>query len=65
MRDPTHPGESLPDDLDPLAMSAAELAGRSEVPVSRITEILNARRAVRILPAIRLLSFRVPAILAA
>ena len=45
-RDPIHPGETLRDDLDALDMSAAELARRIEVPVNRITQILNGRRAV-------------------
>ena len=41
MREPIHPGETLREDLDALGMSAAELARRLEVPVSRITEILD------------------------
>ena len=45
-RDPIHPGETLREDLDALGMSAAELARRIDVPVNRITEILNGRRAV-------------------
>ena len=54
MRDPIHPGETLREDLDALAMSAAELARRIEVPVNRITEILNGRRAVTGDTALRL-----------
>ena len=46
MREPIHPGETLREDLDALGMSAAELARRIEVPVNRITQILNGRRAV-------------------
>ena len=46
MRAPIHPGETLREDLDALEMSAAELARRIEVPVNRITEILNGRRAI-------------------
>ncbi|MXW44537.1 MAG: HigA family addiction module antidote protein [Gammaproteobacteria bacterium] len=46
MREPIHPGETLREDLDALEMSAAELARRIEVPVNRITEILNGRRSV-------------------
>ncbi len=53
-RDPIHPGETLRDDLDALGMSAAELARRIEVPVNRITEILNSRRAVTGDTALRL-----------
>ena len=54
MRDPIRPGETLRDDLDALGMSAAELARWIEVPVSRITEILNGRRAVTGVTALRL-----------
>jgi addiction module HigA family antidote len=45
-RTPIHPGETLREDLEALGMSAAELARRIEVPVNRITEILNGRRAI-------------------
>ena len=54
MRDPIHPGETLREDLDALGMSAAELARRLEVPVNRVTEILNGRRAVTADTALRL-----------
>ena len=54
MRDPIHPGETLHEDLDALGMSAAELARRIEVPVNRITEILNGRRAITGDTALRL-----------
>ena len=54
MRDPIHPGETLREDLDAIGMSAAELARRIEVPVNRITEILNGRRAVTGDTALRL-----------
>ena len=53
-RDPIHPGETLREDLEALGMSAAELARRIEVPVNRITEILNGRRAVTGDTALRL-----------
>ena len=53
-RDPIHPGETLREDLDALGMSAAELARKIEVPVNRITEILNGRRAVTGDTALRL-----------
>ena len=46
MRKPIHPGETLRDDLDALGMSASELARRIEVPVNRITGILNGWRAI-------------------
>ena len=53
-RDPIHPGETLPEDLEEIGMSAAELARRIEVPVNRITEILNGRRAITGDTALRL-----------
>ncbi len=54
MREPTHPGETLREDLSALGMSAAELARRVEVPVNRLTQILNGQRAVTGDTAIRL-----------
>ena len=54
MRDPIHPGETLREDLEALGMSAAELARRLEVPVNRITQILNGQRAVTGDTALRL-----------
>ena len=54
IREPIHPGETLREDLDALGMSAAELARRIEVPVNRITQILNGRRAVTGDTALRL-----------
>jgi len=56
-REPTHPGETLREDLDALGMSAAELARRIEVPVNRITQILNGQRAVTGDTALRLARF--------
>lgn len=53
-RTPIHPGESLREDLDELCMSAAELARRLEVPVNRITGILNGQRAITGDTALRL-----------
>ncbi len=53
-RIPIHPGETLREDLDGLGMSAAELARRIDVPVNRITEVLNGRRAVTADTALRL-----------
>ncbi|MDE0453410.1 MAG: HigA family addiction module antitoxin [Gammaproteobacteria bacterium] len=53
-REPIHPGETLREDLDALGMSAAELARRIEVPVNRITQILNGQRAVTGDTALRL-----------
>ena len=54
MREPIHPGETLREDLEALGMSAAELARRIEVPVNRITEILNGRRSITGDTALRL-----------
>ena len=54
IREPIHPGETLREDLDALGMSAAELARRIEVPVNRISQILNGRRAVTGDTALRL-----------
>ena len=53
-RTPIHPGETLREDLEALGMSAAELARRIDVPVNRITGILNARRAITGDTALRL-----------
>ena len=53
-REAIHPGETLQEDLEALGMSAAELARRIEVPVNRITEILNGRRSVTGDTALRL-----------
>ena len=52
--EPIHPGETLREDLEALGMSAAELARRIEVPVNRITQILNGQRAVTGDTALRL-----------
>ena len=52
--EPIHPGETLREDLTALGMSAAELARRIEVPVNRVTEILNGRRAITGDTALRL-----------
>jgi len=54
MRAPIHPGETLREDLDELGMSTAELARQIEVPVNRITEILNGRRSITGDAALRL-----------
>ena len=42
-----HSGKEHCENLDVLGTSAAELCRGIEVPVSRITEILNGRRAVK------------------
>src|SRR5215471_21057643 len=53
-RTPIHPGEHLADELTELGISAAELARQIEVPVNRITEIINAQRGVTADTALRL-----------
>ena len=44
--EPIHSGNELCENLDVLGMSAVDLCRRIEVPVSRMTELLNVRRAV-------------------
>ena len=44
--EPTHSGKELCENLSMLGVRAAELCRRIEVPVSRITKILDVRRAV-------------------
>ncbi len=45
-RTPIHPGEHLAEELRELSLSAAELARRIDVPVNRITGILNGQRGI-------------------
>ena len=52
-----HPGEHLAEELKELDMSAASLARHIEVSPSRITEILNGRRAITGDTALRLAHF--------
>ena len=56
-RTPIHPGETLREDLQALGMSAAELARQLEVPVNRVTEIMNGQRAITGDTALRLAHF--------
>jgi addiction module HigA family antidote len=49
-----HPGEHLADELRETGMSAAELARQINVPVNRITQIINGQRAVTADTALRL-----------
>jgi addiction module HigA family antidote len=39
-----HPAEHLAEELEALEMSAAELARNTDVPINRITQILNGTR---------------------
>ena len=49
-----HPGEHLAEELEELKISAAELARQIEVPVNRITGIMNGQRAITADTALRL-----------
>ena len=51
---PVHPGEILRDELDALGMSANALSKALDVPVNRITAILNGQRGVTANTALRL-----------
>jgi addiction module HigA family antidote len=53
-RTPIHPGEVLQDELHELGLSVDELARNLNVPTTRITGILNGRRAVTADTALRL-----------
>ena len=53
-RTPIHPGEHLAEELEELGMSAAELARQIDVPVNRITGIINGQRGVTADTALRL-----------
>ena len=45
-RSSIHPGEHLVEELKELRMSAAELARQIDVPVNRVTRIINGQRSV-------------------
>jgi addiction module HigA family antidote len=49
-----HPGEHLGEQLDELSISAAELARQLDVPVNRVTGILNGQRGITADTALRL-----------
>ena len=53
-RTPIHPGEHLAEELRELELSAEELARQIDVPVNRITGILNGQRGVTADTALRL-----------
>ena len=53
-RTPIHPGEHLAEELKELGMSAAELARQIEVPVNRITGIINGQRSITADTALRI-----------
>lgn len=54
VRTPIHPGEHLADELKELGISAAELARQIDVPVNRVTGILNGQRGITADSALRL-----------
>lgn len=51
---PVHPGEILREELDTIGLSANALAKALDVPVNRITMILNGQRGVSADTALRL-----------
>lgn len=53
-RSPIHPGEHLAEELAELSLSAAELARQLDVPVNRITSIINGQRSISADTALRL-----------
>ena len=54
MRMAIHPGEHLQEELECLAMSAAELARQLKVPSNRISQILKGERDISADTAMRL-----------
>jgi addiction module HigA family antidote len=52
-RTPIHPGEHLAEELKELGISAAELARQIDVPVNRVTGIINGQRSVTADTALR------------
>ena len=53
-RTPIHPGEHLSEELRELDISAAELARQIDVPVNRVTGIINGQRSITADTALRL-----------
>jgi antitoxin HigA-1 len=53
-RTPIHPGEHLAQELEELGLSAAELSRQIDVPVNRITGIINGQRGITADTALRL-----------
>ena len=49
-----HPGEHLAEELKALGLSASDFARRLDVPVNRITAILNGERRIDAVSALRL-----------
>ncbi|MDE5441257.1 HigA family addiction module antidote protein [Bradyrhizobium sp. CSA207] len=53
-REPTHPGEHLAEELRDIGITAAELSRQIDVPVNRITGIINGQRGITADTALRL-----------
>ena len=53
-RTPIHPGEHLAEELKEIGIFAAELARQIDVPVNRVTGIINGQRSVTADTALRL-----------
>ena len=53
-RTPIHPGEILADELETLGITPTELARQIRVPPNRISQIINAKRAISGDTALRL-----------
>ena len=53
-RTPMHPGEHLAEELSEIRISGAELARQIDVPVNRVTDIINGQRAITADTALRL-----------
>src|SRR6186713_2125242 len=51
---PSHPGEHLAEELRELGITAAELSRQIDVPVNRITGIINGQRGITADTALRL-----------
>jgi antitoxin HigA-1 len=54
MTRPIHPGEILADELADLAITPTELARQLNVPVNRLSQIINGKRAITGDTALRL-----------
>jgi antitoxin HigA-1 len=53
-RTPIHPGEHLAEELTDMKMSAAAFARQIDVPVNRVTGIINGKRSITADTALRL-----------
>lgn len=49
-----HPGEHLREELEELGLSARAFAGALDIPVNRVTQILNGQRGISADTALRL-----------